>query len=38
MSSLKPRTLGGLRQVSGIGARKLEAYGQAFVDAIRAFD
>ncbi|PTQ07809.1 DNA helicase RecQ [Sphingomonas oleivorans] len=37
MAELKPRTLGGMKQVSGIGARKLEAYGQAFLDVIRNF-
>jgi ATP-dependent DNA helicase RecQ len=35
MAALKPQTLGGLGQVSGVGARKLEAYGDAFLEVIR---
>ena len=35
MAALKPRTLAEMRQVSGVGERKLEAYGRAFLDALR---
>ncbi|TCJ39917.1 DNA helicase RecQ [Parafrankia sp. BMG5.11] len=38
MASLKPLTLSQLAEIGGVGARKLEAYGQEFVDAIRAHD
>jgi ATP-dependent DNA helicase RecQ len=36
MAALRPRTLGELAEIAGVGARKLEAYGQEFVDAIRS--
>ncbi|GGE02321.1 ATP-dependent DNA helicase RecQ [Tsuneonella deserti] len=38
MAALKPQTLRELAEIGGVGARKLEAYGQAFVDAIRAHE
>ena len=34
MVELKPTSLAALAEVSGVGGRKLDAYGQAFVDAI----
>jgi ATP-dependent DNA helicase RecQ len=34
MAAAKPDTLAALGQISGVGARKLEAYGSAFLDAI----
>jgi ATP-dependent DNA helicase RecQ len=36
MASLKPQSLSELAEIGGVGARKLEAYGQEFVNAIRA--
>ena len=36
MAALKPRTLRELGEIGGVGARKLESYGQAFIDAVRA--
>ncbi len=38
MATLRPQTLSQLAEVQGVGAKKLEAYGQAFLDAIRAAD
>ncbi|QAY76810.1 DNA helicase RecQ [Sphingosinicella sp. BN140058] len=35
MAGLRPNTLHGLSQVSGVGAAKLERYGDAFVEVIR---
>jgi ATP-dependent DNA helicase RecQ len=35
MAALRPQTLGGLAQVSGIGTRKLEAYGEAFLRVLK---
>ena len=35
MAGLRPTTLHGLGQVSGVGGAKLERYGEAFVDVIR---
>jgi ATP-dependent DNA helicase RecQ len=35
MVRLRPETLGELGRIAGIGARKLDAYGQAFLDIIR---
>jgi ATP-dependent DNA helicase RecQ len=35
MAALRPRTLVALGGVSGVGARKLEAYGAAFLEVIR---
>ena len=36
MAAFKPRSLHALGQISGVGARKLDAYGDAFLAAIRA--
>ncbi len=36
MAALKPQNLRELAEIGGVGARKLEAYGQEFVNAIRA--
>jgi len=38
MAALKPQSLRELAEIGGVGARKLEAYGQDFVNAIRAHD
>ncbi|MES2496151.1 MAG: DNA helicase RecQ [Pseudomonadota bacterium] len=35
MAANKPRTLSGLAQISGVGAKKLETYGEAFLAAIQ---
>ncbi len=35
MASLRPGSLRALGEISGIGARKLEAYGEAFLEVIR---
>ena len=35
MAALRPRDLAELGQLVGIGARKLEAYGEAFLAIIR---
>jgi len=35
MAALRPVTLGGLGQVSGVGARKLDEYGEAFLEVLR---
>jgi ATP-dependent DNA helicase RecQ len=37
MAATKPTNLAALADVSGVGAAKLERYGEAFVEAIRAF-
>jgi ATP-dependent DNA helicase RecQ len=37
MAQLKPTTLPALSRVSGVGAAKLEKYGQAFVEVMRGF-
>jgi len=37
MARCRPRTLSALSEISGIGTRKREAYGQAFLDVIRGF-
>ncbi|MFA9201501.1 MAG: DNA helicase RecQ [Cypionkella sp.] len=36
MAALKPTTRRALGEIQGVGARKLEAYGDAFVEAIRS--
>jgi ATP-dependent DNA helicase RecQ len=36
MAALKPQSLSELAEIGGVGARKLDAYGQEFVNAIRA--
>ena len=38
MAAMKPQTLPELAEIGGVGARKLEAYGQDFVNAIRAHE
>ena len=35
MAALKPRTRGALGTIAGVGTKKLEAYGDAFLEAIR---
>jgi ATP-dependent DNA helicase RecQ len=35
MAALKPRTLSEMGSVSGVGSRKLEAYGDAFLEVVR---
>jgi ATP-dependent DNA helicase RecQ len=35
MAALKPRDRGEMAMVSGVGERKLDAYGAAFLDVIR---
>ena len=37
MAAAKPRTLGEMGRLGGVGERKLAAYGQPFLDAIRNF-
>jgi len=37
MAGLRPTTLHGLSQVSGVGSAKLERYGDAFVELLREF-
>jgi ATP-dependent DNA helicase RecQ len=37
MAALRPTTLSALGEVGGVGGRKLEAYGDAFVQVIRQF-
>ncbi|HKT81977.1 MAG TPA: DNA helicase RecQ [Vicinamibacterales bacterium] len=37
MADRKPRTLEDLHEIYGVGARKAEAFGDAFLDAIRTF-
>jgi ATP-dependent DNA helicase RecQ len=36
MAALRPRTLAALGDISGVGVRKLDAYGAAFLEVIRA--
>ncbi|ATE63812.1 DNA helicase RecQ [Rhizorhabdus dicambivorans] len=38
MATIRPDSLAGLAQVSGVGAKKLETYGEDFLAAIRAFE
>ena len=38
MAGLRPKTLFGLSQVSGVGTAKLERYGEAFVEVIQAYE
>ena len=35
MATLRPSSIGALGRLSGVGARKLEAYGDAFLSVIR---
>ncbi len=37
MASIRPRSLRDMALVSGVGTRKLEAYGEAFLDVLRQF-
>jgi len=37
MAALKPETAGGLAQISGVSAKKLENYGEAFLAVIRDY-
>jgi ATP-dependent DNA helicase RecQ len=37
MAALRPPTLGALGEVPGVGARKLEAYGDAFLEVLRQY-
>lgn len=37
MAAEKPQTLFALAEISGVGARKRDAYGARFVEAIRSF-
>jgi ATP-dependent DNA helicase RecQ len=37
MAALRPTSLAALGEVGGVGARKLEAYGDAFLAVIRQF-
>ena len=36
MATVRPATLGALGRVTGVGTRKLEAYGDAFLHVIKA--
>ena len=36
MAALRPRNRTELAEIQGVGAKKLDAYGQAFLDAIGA--
>ena len=38
MAALRPRTLGEFAELPGVGARKLETYGPAFLEVLRAQD
>jgi ATP-dependent DNA helicase RecQ len=38
MAALRPETLAGLAQISGVGAKKLETYGETFLAAIQSHD
>ena len=35
MAAVRPQTLAQLGEITGVGRRKLEAYGEAFLAAIR---
>ena len=37
MAALRPDTLGGLAQVTGVGQAKREAYGDAFLEVLRGW-
>ncbi|BBE33249.1 DNA helicase RecQ [Sphingosinicella microcystinivorans] len=37
MAAAQPRSRAGLSEISGVGARKLDAYGERFLETIRAF-
>jgi ATP-dependent DNA helicase RecQ len=38
MAAARPQSLRELAEIAGVGARKLDAYGQEFVNAIRSHD
>ncbi len=38
IADVRPRTLERLRNISGIGAKKLEAYGREILEQVAAFD
>jgi ATP-dependent DNA helicase RecQ len=38
MAAFRPRTRDALAQVSGVGARKLDSYGEAFLAVLNAFE
>jgi ATP-dependent DNA helicase RecQ len=37
MASAEPTTLAALSRISGVGARKLDAYGEAFLAVLKLF-
>jgi ATP-dependent DNA helicase RecQ len=37
MAELKPTTLHALSRIGGVGAAKLERYGEAFVEVVKAY-
>jgi ATP-dependent DNA helicase RecQ len=37
MATLRPSSLAALGEVPGVGARKLEAYGDAFLEVLRQY-
>ncbi len=37
MATTKPANLAALGRISGVGARKLEAYGDSFLEVIRGY-
>jgi ATP-dependent DNA helicase RecQ len=37
LAQRRPKDLSNIAMISGIGARKLEAYGEAFLSVIRGF-
>ena len=38
MAAARPTSRDGLSEISGVGARKLDAYGDRFIETIRAFE
>ncbi|WP_373488898.1 HRDC domain-containing protein, partial [Blastomonas sp.] len=38
MAEMKPQSLSALSAISGVGTRKLEAYGPAFIEVLRQFN
>ena len=37
MATLRPATLAAMGRITGVGTRKLEAYGEAFLAVVRRF-
>ena len=37
MASVRPQTLGQLGEITGVGKRKLEAYGEAFLAVLKQY-